>query len=184
MLLMLPCLLQWSILLYLLLLLYTWWKLICKRAILWDIPYIFSILYEKSLSITCGMSFIMLHVNTKWSLSFPLFSFFIASDNIFSRFVKEISVKTGIQPLILSEFSLSLSLSLSLSHTHTHTHARARTLVSVGCWFEWLTCQEFEEPSSMLERCNDELKKVYVGYKQHALYLSIFLYSCPQAGRW
>ena len=118
MLLMLPCLLQWYILLYLLLLLY-----------------------------------------------------------IFSRFVKEISVKTGIQPLILSEFSLSLSLSLSHTHTHTRTH------VSVGYWFEWLTCQEFEEPSSMLERCNDELKKVYVGYKQHALYLSIFLYSRPQAGR-
>ena len=92
--------------------------------------------------------------------------------------MKEISVKTGIQPLILSEFSLSLSLSLSLTHTHT----RARAHVSVGCWFEWLTCQEFEEPSSMLERCNDELKKVYVGYKQHALYLSIFLYSRPQAG--
>ena len=86
--------------------------------------------------------------------------------------MKEISVKTGIQPLILSEFSLSLSLS--------HTHARAH--VSAGYWFEWLTCQEFEEPSSMLERCNDELKKVYVGYKQHALYLSIFLYSRPQAG--
>ena len=71
-----------------------------------------------------------------------------------------------------------LPLSLSLSHTHARAH------VSAGYWFEWLTCQEFEEPSSMLERCNDELKKVYVGYKQHALYLSIFLYSRPQAGGW
>ena len=53
--------------------------------------------------------------------------------------MKQISVKTGIQSLTLAEFSLSLY--------HTDT----RMYVSVGYWFERLTCQELEDPSCMLE---------------------------------
>ena len=58
--------------------------------------------------------------------------------------MKQISGKTGIQSLTLAEFFLALY------------HTDSRIYVSVGNWFERLTCQELEYPSCMLESCNDE----------------------------
>ena len=58
--------------------------------------------------------------------------------------MKQISGKTGIQSLTFAEFSLALY------------HTDSRIYVSVGYWFERLTCQELEDPSCMLESCNDE----------------------------
>ena len=51
--------------------------------------------------------------------------------------------------------------------------------VSVGYWFERLTCQELQDPSCMLESCNDDCKKFYLGHKQHVLCLSFSLYFMP-----
>ena len=74
------------------------------------------------------------HPDNPYQESAPLFTSFVALQDISPEMVSLREVKQIDTSWHVNRLSLSLSLSLSSTHTYTHTHARARTLTLSPRW--------------------------------------------------